>query len=158
MVPIRFGGAITGLLWVGNWSRRPFTPRDVAVLSKLADQAAVALENSRLYGRAEELAVSRERVRLAAELHDTLTQMLFSMAQEVLHRTLQEALANIAKHARATRASIRIEVGQDTVAFEVVDDGVGPARGVDAERGGGPGHLGLRLMFGRIPWPPAEYP
>lgn len=80
VVPLRFRDSITGLLWVANRATRGFTARDLRVLSKLADQAAIALENSRLYAEAQELAVSRERVRVATGLHDTLSQTLFSVA------------------------------------------------------------------------------
>jgi len=236
VVPLRFRGGSTGLLWVANREARAFTPRDLRVLSKLADQAAIALENSRLYARAQELGVNRERVRLAGELHDTLSQMLFSVAlkldwclhrlptqselrsrvaeikrdtgfmmrqirdliwrlstdrsddgsvseqlrrlihqfreltrlpvdlveegdvtrlgrgeREALVKTFREALANIAKHARATRATLRIEVRAHDVLFEVTDDGVGPPAGTDASRlAREPGHFGLRQMVERI--------
>jgi signal transduction histidine kinase len=66
--------------------------------------------------------------------------------QEILHRTLQEALANVAKHARASRVSVRLSVGDDALVFEVADNGVGSAAGVEPA----PGHLGLRVMLRRI--------
>src|SRR5205814_1229338 len=58
VMPLRFRGGSTGLLWVANREARAFTARDLRVLSKLADQAAIALENSRLYARAQELGVN----------------------------------------------------------------------------------------------------
>src|SRR5207249_311131 len=54
--------------------------------------------------------------------------------REALMKTFREALANIAKHARATRATLRIEVRAHDVLFEVTDDGVGPPAGTDASR------------------------
>jgi signal transduction histidine kinase len=45
-----------------------------------------------------------------------------------------EALANAAKHARATGISIRLEQTSDLLVAEVVDDGVG---GADTARGSG---------------------
>ena len=66
--------------------------------------------------------------------------------QELLHRTLQEALANVAKHARATRVTIRLEAEEDVLGFEVADNGVGPVAGMEPA----PGHLGLRVMLRRI--------
>ena len=45
-VPLIVGGAVTGLLAVAK--RQPSTPEDETLLSALADQAAVALENARL--------------------------------------------------------------------------------------------------------------
>jgi signal transduction histidine kinase len=48
------------------------------VLQSLANQAAIAIENARLYEQAQKLAVMEERQRLARELHDAVTQTLFS--------------------------------------------------------------------------------
>jgi signal transduction histidine kinase len=46
----------------------------------LAAQLAIAIENSRLYHQADESAASRERQRLARDLHDAVSQTLFSSA------------------------------------------------------------------------------
>jgi PAS domain S-box-containing protein len=43
-----------------------------------ADQVALAIENARLHEQVEENAVAAERTRLARELHDAVTQTLFS--------------------------------------------------------------------------------
>jgi two-component system, NarL family, sensor kinase len=67
--------------------------------------------------------------------------------QEILHRTLQEALANVAKHARATRLTIRLEVDTEALLFEVADNGVGLLAAAEQPA---PGHLGLRVMLRRI--------
>jgi PAS domain S-box-containing protein len=45
----------------------------------VSNQAAIALENARLYGQAQELAILKERQRLARELHDSTSQVLFSI-------------------------------------------------------------------------------
>jgi signal transduction histidine kinase len=44
---------------------------------------------------------------------------------EALFRVAQEALANVAKHARATRVALRLEVDAEHVRLEVVDNGLG---------------------------------
>jgi ligand-binding sensor domain-containing protein/signal transduction histidine kinase len=44
----------------------------------LAEQATLAIENARLYAQAQELAAVQERQRLARELHDAVSQTLFS--------------------------------------------------------------------------------
>ena len=63
---------------------------DRGYLAALADQAAVAVRNSTLYRAAEETAALEERHRLARELHDSVSQALFSMT---LHaRTAQRHL------------------------------------------------------------------
>jgi len=48
------------------------------VLQSLANQTAIAIENARLYEQAQRVAVLEERNRLARELHDSVTQTLFS--------------------------------------------------------------------------------
>jgi two-component system nitrate/nitrite sensor histidine kinase NarX len=54
----------------------------------LAQRAALAIENAQLYEQAQELAVVQERQRLARDLHDAVTQTLFSasLIAEVLPR------------------------------------------------------------------------
>jgi signal transduction histidine kinase len=71
-------------------------------------------------------------------------------AADVLQKTLQEALVNIAKHTRARRVRMHIEIGNGSTSIEVTDDGVGfPARGPEVG-GAAPGHFGLRQMHERI--------
>jgi len=65
--------------------------------------------------------------------------------EEQLYRLGQEALANVVKHARASSATVRIAVKDDTVLIEVNDDG----RGFDPAAVG-PEHFGLRSMRGRV--------
>ena len=78
-IPLRLHGSVTGLLWVGRRERRRFSDSELSILARLADQAAIAVENSRLYSQASLLAANRERLRVANELHDTLSQWLFSI-------------------------------------------------------------------------------
>jgi signal transduction histidine kinase len=77
-VPLRVNGGIIGVLDVVN---KPggFTEDDVPVVSIFANQAAMAIEHARLQQQAEELAVLAERQRLARELHDSVTQSLYSV-------------------------------------------------------------------------------
>jgi signal transduction histidine kinase len=51
----------------------------MSLLTTVADQVAVAVENVKLYDRAQDVAALEERARLARELHDSVTQALFSM-------------------------------------------------------------------------------
>jgi signal transduction histidine kinase len=46
----------------------------------VATQAAIAIENARLYEQAQEVAVLEERQRLARELHDSVSQALYGIA------------------------------------------------------------------------------
>jgi signal transduction histidine kinase len=56
-----------------------FREDDLLVHQSLGDQIAIAIENARLYDRNRELAILEERTRLARELHDSVTQSLFSV-------------------------------------------------------------------------------
>src|ERR1700689_2074799 len=56
-----------------------FTERDEEILSLFATHAAIAITNARLYERSRELSALEERARLARELHDAVTQKLFSI-------------------------------------------------------------------------------
>ncbi|MEZ4658361.1 MAG: GAF domain-containing protein [Caldilineaceae bacterium] len=57
-----------------------FSVEEMETTTSLADQTALAIENARLYQSAEQLAVMEERERLARELHDSVTQSLYSLS------------------------------------------------------------------------------
>jgi signal transduction histidine kinase len=57
---------------------RTFTPEEINLAHTLADQASLAIANDRLKGKAQDSAVTAERNRLARDLHDAVTQTLFS--------------------------------------------------------------------------------
>jgi nitrate/nitrite-specific signal transduction histidine kinase len=76
-VPLKTKTTI-GVLDVQSDRPNAFDESDLEVLQSLANQAAVAIENVRLYEQAPQLAVMQERQRLARELHDAVTQTLFS--------------------------------------------------------------------------------
>ena len=59
------------------------------------------------------------------------------------YRIVQEALANVAKHAAATRAWIVVRYEQRAVEVEIGDDGRGPDGGGTADDGGH-GLVGMR--------------
>jgi GAF domain-containing protein len=52
-VPFRVKGEVKGVLAIGQLSPRDFSEREASLLQTFADQAAVALENARLYADAE---------------------------------------------------------------------------------------------------------
>jgi len=57
-----------------------FSEDDQAAVEMLAAHAAIAIENARLFERSRELSVVEERTRLARELHDSVSQTLFSIS------------------------------------------------------------------------------
>ncbi|MFJ7266173.1 GAF domain-containing sensor histidine kinase [Streptomyces sp. NPDC099050] len=83
-LPIRDGEETLGALFLANKRNVPdggrgFTDEDEELLSLLAQHAAIALTNARLYERSRELTIAEERSRLAHELHDAVSQKLFSL-------------------------------------------------------------------------------
>ena len=67
-----------------------FADEDRRVIELLAAHAAIAITNARLYEQSRELSVLSERNRLALELHDAVSQKLFSL---VLTAEAAETLA-----------------------------------------------------------------
>jgi len=63
---------------VGN-ERPTFDAQDQELIELLAAHAAIAITNARLYERSRELTILSERNRLALELHDVVSQKLFSL-------------------------------------------------------------------------------
>ena len=81
-MPVRDGDRVLGIIFAANKATPKssgFTARDQEILSLFAAHAAIALTNARLYERSRELSVLEERARLARELHDAVTQKLFSI-------------------------------------------------------------------------------
>jgi len=74
--PLRVGERVIGALCVGSSRPATFSPEATDMLTKLANSAAVALENARLYEQAQRVATLEERQRIAAEMHDGLAQAL----------------------------------------------------------------------------------
>jgi PAS domain S-box-containing protein len=58
---------------------REFSEEDLGLARNATHQVALAIENARLREQAEQAAVMQERGRLARELHDSVTQSLYSV-------------------------------------------------------------------------------
>lgn len=78
-VPLQVQERVIGIIAVDRQQFDGYTEEEVRLTTAFADQAALALENARLYQQAEQLAVVEERNRLARELHDSVTQSLYSL-------------------------------------------------------------------------------
>jgi nitrate/nitrite-specific signal transduction histidine kinase len=74
--PLKRGDNVLGALCVGRKEARAFQPEDRELLDGLAAQAAIAIENARLYEEVRSLATLQERERIAREMHDGLAQAL----------------------------------------------------------------------------------
>jgi signal transduction histidine kinase len=78
-VPMDTGGEAIGVLSVVGEAGKQFSAEEVALLTSIADHMAVAVENAHLRQQAEQAAVLEERARLARDLHDSVTQLLYSL-------------------------------------------------------------------------------
>ena len=65
--------------WPTRRAGGEFTDDDESLIGLLAANAAIAIENARLYERSRELSIVEERNRIALELHDATAQTLFSI-------------------------------------------------------------------------------
>ena len=228
--PIHIEEVVVGAFTLGYCQERVFSEQEKRLLAALAQRAGLAIQNARLYEQAQQAATLEERQRLARELHDAVTQTLFSTAliaevipalwdvdpvegrqrleelrrltrgalaemrtllvelrpgaltglpleellrqlgeavagrsrllevvvqadrprrerlpvevQVTLYRIAQEALNNIARHAQARHASVRVEHAlDDALCLRIEDDG----RGFDPTVVPA-GHLGLAIM------------
>jgi signal transduction histidine kinase len=76
LVRDRVAGVFNGFYLTGHEPHEA----DLPFLTAIADQAAVAVDNSQLLAAAERQAALEERHRLARELHDSVSQVLFSLS------------------------------------------------------------------------------
>jgi signal transduction histidine kinase len=131
-MPVRDGDRVLGIIFAANKTSaaaagRGFTERDEEILSLFAAHAAIALTNARLYERSRELSVLTERSRLARDLHDAVTQKLFSIRAHA--RAAAVLAARDPVDAARVRAEIEVvgELGAEAHAeLRAVIDGLAP--------------------------------
>jgi two-component system, NarL family, sensor histidine kinase DevS len=106
-VPIIFKGKLLGNLYLTDKiGAEEFSEQDEYLLTMLAAQAAIAIENANLYKQVQRLAVLEERERIAMDLHDGIIQsiyavglmleyagLMFDESPEQAHMRLQDSLA-----------------------------------------------------------------
>jgi signal transduction histidine kinase len=78
-VPLVVGGVRDRCLAFYFARPQRFSDERIGLAVALADQAALAIGNAHLRTRAEQSAIAEERGRLARELHDSVTQSLYSL-------------------------------------------------------------------------------
>jgi PAS domain S-box-containing protein len=71
---------LIGVMSVASDTVGDFGPRQVELAAAIARQAAVAIENARLFEQAQGKAALEERQKLARELHDSVSQALYGIA------------------------------------------------------------------------------
>lgn len=90
-IPLVAKDRVVGLVGLGAREPRDFAPQDLSLMAAIGQQVGMAVDNARLYEQAEESAVAAERSRLARDLHDAVTQTLFSasLIADVLPRLFE---------------------------------------------------------------------
>jgi signal transduction histidine kinase len=92
-VPVRWGDRLLGILNVAARGTRRFTADDAELLNLLATQAAVALENARLFAAARQRTAELETLRQAS-LRLTAQLELQSVLEAILESALKLAAAD----------------------------------------------------------------
>ena len=209
--PLQARGRVLGVLVFMRHTAGDVPEQSIALGRALAENIAVLLESRQLQDKARELTIMDERRRMASELHDSVTQSLFTLSltarglnsqlkgipgvnhqaldmlvnqtkviheemrtlinelrpinlgandledalrqhvrsirystnteiklfisgnmrrlpqpvQQNLNRIAQEALSNIARHAKASHAEIMLEVSNQTITLTISDNGIG---------------------------------
>ncbi|MDJ0756629.1 MAG: PAS domain S-box protein [Ardenticatenaceae bacterium] len=78
-VPLTVNKQTIGLLVLNHQEPDFYREEDAKLAQTFANQAAIAIENARLHEQTKKTAVVEERHRLARELHDSVTQSLYSL-------------------------------------------------------------------------------
>lgn len=78
-VPILISNEVYGVFGMNYCRPRTFSAEDRRLFTALAQRAGQAIQNAHLYEQAKQAAALEERQRLARELHDSVTQALYSL-------------------------------------------------------------------------------
>jgi signal transduction histidine kinase len=78
-VPLMVQGRLLGGMVLGSRAERSMSDEELSLLAAIGQEVGMAVENARLYDRAQQMAAMEERNRLAQELHDSVTQSLYSL-------------------------------------------------------------------------------
>jgi len=129
-VPIKDGDQVLGCIFAANkMTGDGFTERDEQVLALFAAHAAIALINARLYERARQLSVLEERARLARDLHDAVSQKLFSIRVKARAASVlasRDPASGDADRAAAEMESVAALAGDAQAELRAVIDGLAP--------------------------------
>lgn len=111
-VPLMVKGETYGNLILYYLELRRFSSEEIELATMVGDQTALAIENARLRTQIERTAIAAERSRIARDLHDSVTQTLFSasLIAEVLprlwHRNPEETERRLEELRQLTRGAL----------------------------------------------------
>jgi GAF domain-containing protein/anti-sigma regulatory factor (Ser/Thr protein kinase) len=117
-VPLRTNAGVFGMLSMTRYAGEPpYTPADQAFLTSLADRAALAIANARLFASVEQARAEAER---AAEATLSLQRLTAALSEAL---TPDETLAIVAAHVQETFGAASGAIGlvtADRTALELV--------------------------------------
>jgi len=92
LLPLQIRGRNLGVLVIIGPEGGAFSAAKLSLFQSIADQLGIAVDNARLFQKNEQAAIVAERNRLARDLHDAVTQTLFSasMIAEVLPKIWED--------------------------------------------------------------------
>lgn len=97
IIPLLQEDSVIGYLTLMNGDAQPFIDNDFPKLQALAYQLVIAIQSANRSQQAQELAVLQERNQIARELHDSVSQTLFSasiMSEALTKQLLQKTPAD----------------------------------------------------------------
>jgi signal transduction histidine kinase len=146
-VPIVAQGEVIGAFYLTEKSGgSAFDSSDQAVIELLAAHASIAITNARLYEQSRELSVVSERNRLALDLHDVVSQKLFSLVL-----TAEAAVTQLDRDPAAARQQVERLGELAREALEELRSLILGLRPPDLERDGLEGALRKEIeMLGRV--------
>jgi two-component system nitrate/nitrite sensor histidine kinase NarX len=110
--PLSTKGHELGFFILGKHEAGQLSGEELSLLNSIGQQIGVAMENAHLYEQAEQAATAAERQRLARELHDAVTQTLFSanliadVIPRIWERNPEEGLQNLEELRQLTRGAL----------------------------------------------------
>jgi signal transduction histidine kinase len=80
IVPLALKERVIGMLTLTHEKTAFYNQHHAELITAIGTQAAIAIENARLFEQAQHVAATNERQRLARELHDSVSQALYGIA------------------------------------------------------------------------------